>query len=190
VSPAAAVVAGAVPERRREFTSVRVCARKALRRLGCPPVPLVPDAAGAPVWPQGVVGSMTHCRGSRAAAVAPAERWQSVGVDAEPRLPLPAGVLEAISLPEEREWLRALGRSHSEIPWDRLLFSTKVAVYKVWSPLTARRLEFEQARVTLRPDGSYLAELLVPRPPFRTLIGRWSAGEEYLVTAAAVPRAI
>ena len=59
-----------VVSRRADFVTVRACARLALGRLGVPPVPLVPGEAGEPSWPNGIVGSMTHCRGLRAAAVA------------------------------------------------------------------------------------------------------------------------
>jgi hypothetical protein len=60
-SDEAAAVAGAGAERRREFGTVRWCARKALRQLGVPAVPILPDGDRAPRWPVGVVGSMTHC---------------------------------------------------------------------------------------------------------------------------------
>src|SRR6185437_1465289 len=56
--------------RRREFTTVRCCARMALAKLGLPPAPILRGSEGAPIWPAGVVGSMTHCRAYRAAAVA------------------------------------------------------------------------------------------------------------------------
>ena len=65
-----AVIAKAVDKRRREFTTARACARAALARLGLPPVPIVPGLRGAPQRPDGVVGSMTHCAGYRACAVA------------------------------------------------------------------------------------------------------------------------
>src|SRR5262245_28830029 len=65
-----AVVRAAVDKRRREFTTARVCARAALAKLGYPPIPILPGKRGAPTWPDGVVGSMTHCAGYRAAAVA------------------------------------------------------------------------------------------------------------------------
>src|SRR5918999_6383951 len=59
----AAVVANAVAERRREFGTVRYCARNALLQIGVPAVPVLPDVDGAPRWPAGVVGSITHCQG-------------------------------------------------------------------------------------------------------------------------------
>ena len=63
-----ALVAGAVAKRVNEFTAVRHCARRAMAALGLPPAPVVPDERGAPRWPDGVVGAMTHCDGYRAAA--------------------------------------------------------------------------------------------------------------------------
>ncbi|WP_442812969.1 hypothetical protein OG930_28490 [Streptomyces sp. NBC_01799] len=49
-----------------------------------PTAPIPPSPFGAPVRPPGVVGSITHCTGYRAAAVALRARVLSVGIDAEP----------------------------------------------------------------------------------------------------------
>src|SRR4051794_33065331 len=76
-------VADAVPPRRAEYAAARECARSALRRLGVPEaaVPAGPDRA--PMWPTGIVGSMTHVDGYRAAAVGRAGSWTGIGIDAE-----------------------------------------------------------------------------------------------------------
>lgn len=118
--------------RRREFTTVRHCARRALADLGVPPVAVLPGERGAPVWPQGVVGSMTHCAGYRAAAVASRTRVRAVGIDAEPHEPLPGRVLGAIARAEERERLAVLTAECPQVRWDRLLFCVKESVYKAW----------------------------------------------------------
>ena len=104
----AATVAGAVVERRREFGTVRWCARRALRRLGVPTVPILPDADRVPRWPAGVVGSMTHCEGYRAAAVARSDELGGIGIDAEPHGPVSAEALELLLRDEERAALRTL----------------------------------------------------------------------------------
>src|ERR1700761_3617241 len=65
-----ALLGRAVEKRRREFAAGRGCARRALAALGLPPAPLLPGEGGAPRWPDGVVGSITHCAGYAAAAVA------------------------------------------------------------------------------------------------------------------------
>ncbi|MFF2658618.1 4'-phosphopantetheinyl transferase [Kitasatospora sp. NPDC058032] len=182
-----AVVARAVESRRREFTTVRHCARLALTRLGVPYRPLLPGLRGAPGWPDGVVGSLTHCAGFRAAAVARAEHVLSLGIDAEPALPLPEGVLDAIALPAEQQRDAALTTAHPDTPWDRILFSAKESVYKTWFPLTQRFLDFSEADLTLHPTGTFTATLLVPSP-LPTLTGRWRVHNGHLATAITVLR--
>nr|WP_245651785.1 hypothetical protein [Streptosporangium amethystogenes] len=108
---------------RREFTTARWCARDALGHLGYPPMPVLPGAKGAPVWPPGVVGSITHCAGYRAAAVARSGDVATLGIDAEPNKPLPSGILEVITVDEELRRVTDLLRRDPSVRWDRLLFS-------------------------------------------------------------------
>ncbi|MGW6569556.1 4'-phosphopantetheinyl transferase family protein [Streptomyces sp. NPDC054975] len=188
----AAIVANSVESRRAEFAAGRHCARLALEGLGIPPAPIPSGPRGEPCWPDGVVGSLTHCAGFRAAAVARREDVRAVGIDAEPHAPLPDGVLEAIALPEERAHLGNLRRDRPGISWDRLLFSAKESVYKAWFPLAGRRLDFDEARIGFTADGRFGASLLVPGPVVdgRTLTafsGRWAADEHFVVTAVHVP---
>jgi 4'-phosphopantetheinyl transferase EntD len=188
-----AVVARAVDKRRREFTTARFCARAALARLGVPPVPILTGLRGAPTWPAGIVGSITHCAGYRACAVARACEVATIGLDAEPNEPLPNGVLDAVSVAEERSWLRALAAAAPGVCWDRLLFSAKEAVYKAWFPLTQRWLDFDQAVVTVDPvEMSFAARLLVPGPTvagrqLSTLDGRWLSRNGLVVATIVVP---
>nr|WP_202239666.1 4'-phosphopantetheinyl transferase superfamily protein [Streptomyces sp. SN-593] len=186
-----AAIAKAVDKRRREFTTVRFCARRALAGLGYGPVPFVPGERGAPSWPSGVVGSMTHCDGYRAATVAPGTEVASLGIDAEPALPLPQGVFDVVTIEAEHGRLDALARTRPDVPWDRLLFCAKEAVYKAWFPLTRRWLGFEEAHVTLREDGGFTARLLVPGPTVggRQLdgfTGRWLVRDGIAATAVVV----
>jgi 4'-phosphopantetheinyl transferase EntD len=189
-----AVVARAVDKRRREFAAARACARAGLARLGVPPAPILPGLRGAPQWPPGIVGSMTHCAGYRASAVARAADMLTVGLDAEPDDRLPDGVLQAVATADELAGLAALVAMASAPSWDRLLFCAKEAVYKAWFPLTRRWLGFMEAAITINPaDGTFAARLLVEGPVLdgRRLTGftgRWLAGDGLIVTAIAVPR--
>lgn len=180
----------AVDKRRREFTTVRRCARLALGRLGVDPAPLLPGERGAPGWPAGIVGSMTHCAGYRAAAVAAAGQGLTIGIDAEPALPLPAGgVLASVTSETERERLTAYAVAHPEIAWDRLLFSAKESVYKAWFPLARRWLGFEDAELEFDTEGgTFTARILVPDRPVDTFEGRWAVADGIAVTAIAVAR--
>jgi 4'-phosphopantetheinyl transferase EntD len=192
-----AIIARAVEKRRREFTAVRGCARLAMEKLGTAPQPVLPGERGAPRWPDGLVGSMTHCEGYCAAALVRAEELASLGIDAEPHHPLPDGVLEAVALSAERTRLRELARSHPSVHWDRLLFSAKESVYKAWFPLTGKWLDFLEADIEIAPganaeaSGSFRARLLVPGPlvgghRIEAFDGRWTAHRDLLATAVVV----
>ncbi len=114
-------------------------------------MPILKGEKGEPCWPDGVVGSLTHCAGYRGAVVGRDGAVRSVGVDAEPHDVLPDGVLDAISLPAERADLTALPTG---LHWDRILFCAKEATYKAWFPLTKRWLGFEDAHITFGVDDS------------------------------------
>ncbi|MFC4329693.1 4'-phosphopantetheinyl transferase [Streptomyces andamanensis] len=192
-----AVMVRAVAKRRREFAGVRDCARRAMEKLGVPPQPVLPGAGGAPRWPSGLVGSMTHCDGYCAAALGRSADVASVGIDAEPDEPLPEEVLPAVTLPDERRRLDELAERRPDVHWQRLLFSAKESVYKAWYPLTGQWLDFTEADVEIGTDpgaphsGGFRARLLVPGPVLdgRHLThfdGRWAARAGLLVTAVTV----
>jgi 4'-phosphopantetheinyl transferase EntD len=184
------LIARSVAKRRNEFITVRHCARIALGELGFPPGPILKGEKGEPCWPEGVVGSLTHCAGYRGAVVGRAGVVRSVGVDAEPHDVLPDGVLDAISLPAERSEMMALPAG---MHWDRILFCAKEATYKAWFPPTKRWLGFEDAHITFDVDGSgsagsFESTILVDGatlsgPPLTSLAGRWSVERELVLTA-------
>lgn len=180
-----------VEKRRREFVTARACVRTAFERLGLPAHPIVNGERGEPLWPAGVIGSITHCKGYRACAVARAGAVLSIGIDAEPNAPLPDGVLAQVARQEELSWLEDLSRTRPTVHWDRLLFSAKESVYKAWFPLARRWLGFEDAVLTVAPDtGVFSARLLVEGPwvgtrQLTTFSGRWLASDGLVLTAIA-----
>lgn len=188
------LVGRAVDKRRREFATGRRCAREALAKLGVPDAPLLSGKNREPLWPDGIVGSITHCQGYRAAAVARREHLASVGIDAEPHAPLPDGVLRVVALPQEAGRLAELSESDPERCWDRLLFCAKESVYKAWFPLARRWLGFHDADIVIDPEaGTFAATLLVPGPPLGDsaltgFSGRFLVSSGLAVTAVAVPQ--
>ncbi|HXP06113.1 MAG TPA: 4'-phosphopantetheinyl transferase superfamily protein [Stellaceae bacterium] len=181
----AALLQGATEARRREFATARSCARVALARLGVAAAPILRGSKHEPLWPDGVVGSITHCRGYRAAAVAFSESILTLGIDAEPDGPLPGGVERRVLCDAERQWLTAAPQG---VPWDRVIFSAKESIYKAWFPLTGRWLGFDDAVVSIDPAaGVFHARLLVDcLPPFREFTGRFLVEDGLVLTAIAL----
>ena len=184
------LIARSVAKRRNEFITARHCARLALQQLGEQPVPILKGEKGEPCWPAGIVGSLTHTQDFRGAAVGRQSAVRSVGIDAEPHDVLPDGVLDAVTIAEERHEIAALPDG---LHWDRILFCAKEATYKAWFPLTRRWLGFEDAHVVfdVEPDGTageFLSKIMVDGaalsgPALTALRGRWSVDRGLVLTA-------
>jgi len=173
-------VARASTARRREYATTRACARAALELLGRPveAVPTGPDRA--PVWPSGVVGSLTHCSGYRAAAVAHARTHLGMGIDAEPHEALPADVRSIVMSAGERP------HGPRDAHLERIVFSAKEAFYKAWNPLRGTWLDFGDVHVEVEPGGGFVATVvgsvaLGPVP--RVSSGRWCIRSGLILTA-------
>jgi 4'-phosphopantetheinyl transferase EntD len=183
-----ALLGGAVAARRAEFITARHCARQALLRIGAPDGPILRGPKREPVWPAGIVGSITHCTGYRAAAVAHADDILTIGIDAEPHEAIRDRVVERILRDEERAWLAA---APAGIHWDRLIFSAKESVYKAWFPLAQAWLGFEDASVVIDPiAGTFHARLMID-PPVGVpteFLGRYLIENGLVLTAIAMPR--
>jgi 4'-phosphopantetheinyl transferase EntD len=189
-----AVIATADPARRREFAAGRAVARAALAGLHAPIGPVLPGWAGEPQWPDGVVGSITHCAGYRACAVGLARDMAAIGIDAEPCPQLDGGTLDgglltAVAGDAERAWLAELNAACPGTPWDRVLFCAKESVYKAWYPHTGERPGPRDITVRIGQEGTFTA--ILPRgsavPPGTHLIGRWLVRRGLIVTAVSIP---
>ncbi|WP_306360360.1 alpha/beta hydrolase [Nocardia sp. CC227C] len=179
-------------KRRIEVTQARTAVRRALAALGHPDFPVLKGPKREPVWPDGVVGSITHKDGYYVAAVADAQDVRSIGIDAEDHEAMPEAALSMATLPEEMAWLQEVGE-HGGVHWDRVLFSAKESVYKAWYPLTGRALGFRDAHLTFDMEaGTFRVRLLVDGathagPPLTEMTGRFIVRDGHILTAVTVP---
>ena len=138
-----AYVARALPKRRAEFGTARVCARQALRELGISPRSLVPDPDRAPRWPVDTVGSISHTEGYCAVVVALASQASGLGLDVEHDGALQRELERLICTERERRWLdRWAGDRRGRMA--KLIFSAKEAFYKCQYRTTRSFLDFAE----------------------------------------------
>lgn len=172
----------AVPARASEFEAGRAAAREALGQLGIDAVEIPVSATRAPVWPDGIVGSITHCDGLAAAAVARTADILSIGIDAEPARPLDPDVLEVVVTDRERRGL-------TDDLCATVLFSAKESFYKCWSSAGGRLLEFDEVEVELRADHhaaddrDVTGQLTASPVDGGTWHGRWAIRDGLVLTA-------
>lgn len=181
----APAMARAVPRRRSEFASARSCARTALAELRpeWASIAIPRRADGSPRWPDGVVGSISHCDGLHVAAVAFEAHLSALGVDVEPARALPAEVADQVVTREERQALAAAGAI------DTVGFSIKEALFKAWWPRTGAWLDFADAHVEARPDGTAHVHLSCSHTSWthELLEVRWRVDARHVRAAAWIP---
>ncbi|MDK4336385.1 4'-phosphopantetheinyl transferase family protein [Corynebacterium accolens] len=181
------IVSRAVDIRKSEFGDARWCAHQALRELGFTGSnPILRGERGMPLWPEGFIGSMTHTEGLRAAVVASTTDFRSIGLDAEPAQRLPDHVLTMIARAGEMPQLPRLEKAGVHCP-DRLLFCAKEATYKAWFPMTHRWLDFDQAEIDIREDGTFISYILARPTPVPFITGKWILEGGYVVVSTLVP---
>lgn len=136
-------------KRRREFAAGRHCARRALAHLGHEAVALPIGHDRAPVWPPGVIGSITHTGDFAIAAVAWKSDLRSLGIDMESADPLEPDLLELVCREDERAALASCGMDPQL--GAKLVFSAKESVYKCLWPVTGSFLEFHAIGIRIDP---------------------------------------
>jgi 4'-phosphopantetheinyl transferase EntD len=180
----AVYVARAVEKRRREFASGRACARLAMAELGLEPRAIPAGPRREPLWPVGVVGSLTHTVGFCAAAVTTRDAYAGLGIDAEPDGPLSGAVAARVCSRDELDASRGCGLDDATLA--HVLFSAKEAVYKCQFPASGAYLGFHDVRLELE-ESTFRAELGVPAGPYaRGLVfrGSWRRSAGLILTAA------
>jgi 4'-phosphopantetheinyl transferase EntD len=139
----AASIGAAGADRRRASGAARRVARELMRQLGVGGLAIPKSASGAPIWPEGLVGSMAHDERVAVAAVGMARDFAAIGIDVEPAVALPPDMLGLVATPRER---RAIANDPLRA---KLLFAAKEAVYKAVYPLDRLFLEFHDIEIDL-----------------------------------------
>ncbi len=131
--------------RQVQFVGGRLALRAAFEQLGAPYAPVLTDDRGQPIFPDGIVGSISHKRDLAIAMVA-RDGNGTLGVDLEDYAPPRLGIIERVlvaeeiadvsALPEARRWIALV-----------LRFSIKEAVYKALHPYVRRYVDFHEAVV-------------------------------------------
>ena len=163
-----ALAAGRSDARRDDFTAGRGCARALLGRMGLADEPVTDGPAGEPRWPAGVAGSIAHCRGLCAVAVARSPAVIGLGLDVEVAATVDDEVLARVCLPGE---LRALASARPPSDAAAVVFSAKEAFYKLYFSVTERFAWFDDVYVEVDwARQSFVANLVsdtLPRLPTR-----------------------
>ncbi|HEX7238844.1 MAG TPA: 4'-phosphopantetheinyl transferase superfamily protein [Longimicrobiaceae bacterium] len=183
-------VARAVAKRTREFSTGRLCARAAMSALGVPPHPVPVGPQREPVWPDGVVGTISHGGALCLAAAARQDHLLGLGIDLEVGDPLDPELRRLICTPDELRGIPAW--PDAGVDPHKLVFSAKEALYKALFPRAQRFIDFLEVEIGVDVGaGGWRPTTLPPDVAARMgapIEGKFLVADGYVVTTAwAVP---
>lgn len=183
----------AVAKRIGEFAAGRACARLALAEIGIHDFAIRTAKDRQPLWPTGVIGSITHTTGFYAAVAARVGDLIAIGLDCEVVGKITSDIWESISRPEEMQWIQSLPPPQ-QAAGVALIFAAKEAFYKCQYPLTAEWLDFHDIRVQALGWGSEASEFVIE--PIRALViepiaatpmvGRYVLHDQFILSGIAL----
>src|SRR5437667_675103 len=122
----------AAQQRRTSFALGRAAARDALLELGLEALGIGRGTGGEPLWPDGVVGAITHSGDLAIAVVGRSADFAGLGIDVEQQSPgLSARAARLVCTPTESGWVDEVPSSNRRT----MLFSAKEAVFKALFPI-------------------------------------------------------
>ena len=183
----------AVQKRAEEFAAGRLCARRLLQEFGIRDFPIDVGEHREPLWPDALVGSITHTSGYCAAVVASKANLRAVGIDCEIAGSVKPELWRGICTPAESAWLRSLPDALQPRA-ATLIFSAKEAFYKCQFGVTRQQLGFHDAVVEIAdwPEPRGVFRIRATRPialdrfTAMPLEGRYLFHEEFVTAALAL----
>jgi 4'-phosphopantetheinyl transferase EntD len=185
-----ALIARAVEKRKREFRKARACARGLLEHFGVRDFALLSGEQREPLWPEGLVGSVTHTDGLCAVVVGSGARYAGLGIDVEPAQPLESGIAKRVCVQGEFERASAATKLEPFVA-ARLVFSAKEAFYKCQFVSTRRFLGFSDVSVSFAPSGEFAVHMLTEVSELgeaSAFSGRWAVRGGFVLTSSFVGR--
>jgi len=184
--------AGLSQARRGTWIAGRVALRAALEDLGIETGPILATDRGAPLMPDGVLGSISHKKEIAVGLAARRAGAVEVGVDLEKDAPLRIDIARRVLTEHETREVDRLSppERQSEV---LLRLSCKEAIYKAVDPFVRRYVGFQEVTVGPRPDGRALAalDLIQGEGPFNAEVHwrrvRTDFGPFFLTSAAVQP---
>lgn len=182
VPPAAAVEAReCARDRPAEFAAGRACARAALERLGvgaCEPG-ILED--GAPSWPEGIIGSISHSQGLAAAVAARRGEIEGLGLDVARIRSVDSDIAGMFATASERSWLSSLPAATRPF-WALVLFGAKESFQKCARPVLGRLPAPRSIGIRILAESSTLAAVVEDAHAW-TWRGRFAVDGGYLLAA-------
>ncbi len=131
--------------RKQEFIAGRYCASEAAKEIGFNLVNLPSAATREPIWPEGIIGSISHSKLMAISCVSDSKNLSSIGIDAEEliKLEMLKDIEKVIATQDELKLISSTDNQTGVT----ILFSAKESLYKALFPLVRTFIDFNEVKL-------------------------------------------
>lgn len=183
----------AAPKRQAEFLAGRYLAQLALAEFGfAPSTSIGIGQQRQPLWPEGIVGSITHCEGYAACIVARAADYSGLGIDCEINITSETATNIAITIVSDAEMDSARISNLPFHQWLTLVFSAKESLFKALFKQVGHYFGFLDAQIVelKEAEQSFVLELVADLSPALSagyrITGRYKHHNNTVITLIAI----
>lgn len=174
------------PARQQEYLAGRFCAFEAAKLLSIKLDSLPSGTKREPLWPENLVGSISHTKDLAVAWVDLKKNSLSLGIDVENIIP-PEKYLELAEQVASAKEIQLLNSHTSPHLAFTLLFSAKEALFKALYPLCQHYIDFKEVEWLGITGDDWGIRLDSSRPEVKRLNrvyrGQWQQGQTLVMTS-------
>lgn len=147
------IINNAIDKRIAEFRAGRICAKQALSELEVINFPVLQGIHREPLWPNHIVGSLSHCHDLCGVCISLKDNYLGIGLDVENIKQLNPKIMKHVCTDSEKKWLLAIPENEFNIHL-LILFSLKESIYKCVYQAIDKRLKFKDASIKLNIEAN------------------------------------
>ncbi len=181
-------IASAVEKRRREYIAGRTAARKVCADCSASNAELVAADDGTVLWPNGVIGSLSHSDRFCMACAGRLTQWSSLGIDVEALGRLSPDLWPLVFSEKETEFFHTRsGAAQDQIA--TIFFCLKEAFFKLQYMITKTVVDYRKISVELLSETTCGLQLLESGQLFDlVIVGNYLIHEKHVIATCFYPR--
>ena len=149
------IVSNSVLKRRNEFIAGRILAHNALEQLNIYGFDILTGNNREPIWPKGIIGSISHNNSFVCAAVTTSDYYKGIGIDVEEDEVIQVSQHNIIFTKNELLWIERQQNSAQE-NIHKIIFSAKESLYKCIYPFVKKYIDFKQVEMEIDLENKTL----------------------------------
>jgi 4'-phosphopantetheinyl transferase EntD len=179
------IIHGSTVKRFNEFIAGRTCCKRCLNRMSISDFPVLKDKFGLPVFPDHIVGSISHTKSIGIAITGKKEEYKALGIDVEEIGRIKKQHIGIFTTQEELNFLIQLSGFKQEA-YSTLIFSAKEACHKLMFSISKNILDFKNINISVTGSNSFTVRMLKKSNGYFTsetmLTGIYSLSKKYIIT--------